>query len=180
MYRRSARYLPLAPITHHWFDSTQITYGVVTAGYATPKIQLEASAFKGARTGRISLEHRTAQARLTTAFGYSLNALVSERSLSTFLIEAGWEIDRHHTVFGRVENVTNDELLSDAFSPLHDQKFRVTKAEGSYAYCLPIVRPFGVALGGTLALDAKPAVLGGPCCKAPVSYTLFAQFVLGL
>ena len=28
----SGRYLPLAPITHHWFDSTHITYGVLTAG----------------------------------------------------------------------------------------------------------------------------------------------------
>lgn len=47
MHRGSARYQPLSPITHHWFDSTHITYGVVTAGYAAPRWQLEASAFKG-------------------------------------------------------------------------------------------------------------------------------------
>lgn len=47
MHRASARYLPLAPITHHWFDSTHIAYGVLTAGYATPRFQLEASAFRG-------------------------------------------------------------------------------------------------------------------------------------
>src|SRR5690606_25412624 len=47
-HRPSARYLPLAPITHHWFDSTHITYGVVTAGYAAPGWQVEASAFRGA------------------------------------------------------------------------------------------------------------------------------------
>jgi len=47
MHRGSARYQPMSPITHHWFDSTHITYGVVTAGYATPEFQLEASAFKG-------------------------------------------------------------------------------------------------------------------------------------
>jgi hypothetical protein len=47
MMRPSARYLPLAPITHHWFDSTHITYGVVTAGYAGPRWQVEASAFRG-------------------------------------------------------------------------------------------------------------------------------------
>lgn len=47
MHRGSARYLPLAPITHHWFDSTHIAYGVVTAGYAAPRVQIEASAFRG-------------------------------------------------------------------------------------------------------------------------------------
>ncbi len=47
VHRASARYLPLAPITHHWFDSSHITYGVVTAGYASPRWQLEASAFRG-------------------------------------------------------------------------------------------------------------------------------------
>ena len=47
MHRGSARYNPEAPITHHWFDSTHITYGVVTAGYAARTWQIEASAFSG-------------------------------------------------------------------------------------------------------------------------------------
>jgi hypothetical protein len=47
VHRRSARYLPLSPITHHWFDSTHVTYGVVTAGLATRGLQLEGSAFRG-------------------------------------------------------------------------------------------------------------------------------------
>ena len=47
MHRASATYEPMAPITHHWFDSTHIAYGVVTAGYATPHWQIETSAFRG-------------------------------------------------------------------------------------------------------------------------------------
>jgi hypothetical protein len=47
VHRRSARYLPLSPIAHHWFDSTHVTYGVVTAGLATRGLQLEGSAFRG-------------------------------------------------------------------------------------------------------------------------------------
>lgn len=47
MHRRSARFNPEAPITHHWFDSTHITYGVVTAGIADPRWQVETSAFRG-------------------------------------------------------------------------------------------------------------------------------------
>ncbi|HUD29086.1 MAG TPA: hypothetical protein VMQ93_09460 [Novosphingobium sp.] len=48
MMRRSSRYNPEAPIAHHWFDSTHITYGVVTAGLSDATWQLEASAFRGA------------------------------------------------------------------------------------------------------------------------------------
>lgn len=47
MHRGSARFDPEAPITHHWFDSTHISWGVVTAGYATRHWQVEASGFKG-------------------------------------------------------------------------------------------------------------------------------------
>jgi hypothetical protein len=48
MHRASSRYNPEPPITHHWFDSTHISYGVVTAGLATSIWQIEASAFLGA------------------------------------------------------------------------------------------------------------------------------------
>jgi hypothetical protein len=47
MMRGSARLNPEPPIAHHWFDSTHITYGVVTAGISNPRWQIEASAFRG-------------------------------------------------------------------------------------------------------------------------------------
>ena len=48
MHRGSAALNPEPPITHHWFDSTHITYGVATLGWASSKGQLEVSAFRGA------------------------------------------------------------------------------------------------------------------------------------
>lgn len=48
MHRRSGELLPIAPITHHWFDSTHTTQGVVTAGFApTSATRVEVSAFNG-------------------------------------------------------------------------------------------------------------------------------------
>jgi hypothetical protein len=47
MHRTSAMDSPEAPITHHWFDSTHITFGVVTAGYVRGDWKLEASRFRG-------------------------------------------------------------------------------------------------------------------------------------
>jgi hypothetical protein len=47
MHRFSGMDIPEAPITHHWLDSTHITYGVLTAGYVWDKVKIEASAFRG-------------------------------------------------------------------------------------------------------------------------------------
>ena len=47
MHRVSAQSNALAPITHHWFDSTHITYGVATAGVFSRKWKAEASLFNG-------------------------------------------------------------------------------------------------------------------------------------
>ncbi len=228
MHRGSARYQPMSPITHHWFDSTHITYGVVTAGYATPEFQLEASAFKGREPdehrwnietprldswsvrgtwtpspfwtvqvshGRLKEpeaqhpgedENRStasvqyARGGLATTFAYSLKDRVPGEKLSAFLAEATYELTTRHAVFGRVENVANDELLPDEGDPLHDTKFRVTKAEVGYAYRVPIVGPLGLALGGTVAAYAKPAALEAAYGKTPVSWTLFSKLAVGL
>ncbi|MGB3866554.1 MAG: hypothetical protein WBA29_13095 [Xanthobacteraceae bacterium] len=47
MHRTSGMDNPEAPISHHWLDSTHITFGVVTAGVVIDNWKLEASAFRG-------------------------------------------------------------------------------------------------------------------------------------
>ena len=47
MHRTAAMDSPEAPLTHHWFDSTHITFGVVTAGVTLDRWRLEASSFRG-------------------------------------------------------------------------------------------------------------------------------------
>jgi hypothetical protein len=47
MHRMSIMDSPEAPITHHWLDSTHISFGVITAGLATRDVKLEASRFNG-------------------------------------------------------------------------------------------------------------------------------------
>jgi len=46
-HRRSAAADPLAPLSHHWQDSTHIAFGVLTAGLVTRAAKLEASWFNG-------------------------------------------------------------------------------------------------------------------------------------
>jgi hypothetical protein len=46
-HRISAMPNPIAPISHHWLDSTHITYGVITAGLFGARWKAEASVFNG-------------------------------------------------------------------------------------------------------------------------------------
>ena len=47
MHRFSGANIPVAPITHHWLDSSHITFGVLTAGAVVDRVKVEASAFRG-------------------------------------------------------------------------------------------------------------------------------------
>lgn len=47
MHRFSGLDNPAAPISHHWLDSTHITYGVITTGLVAGAWKIEGSAFKG-------------------------------------------------------------------------------------------------------------------------------------
>jgi hypothetical protein len=227
MHRGSARLIPEAPITHHWLDSTHITFGVVTAGYGTGLWQLEGSVFNGrepderrwnietapldswsvrasltpgphwaAQVSYGHLKHPEAlhpgedEGRLTASLSYArpgFDATVAfarkdrlpGRALTAWLGEATWAITKRHALFGRIENVANDELFeADPLSLLHDRPFRVTKLTGGYAYTIPI-GAFSLALGASGSVYAKPAALDAAYGKAPVSGTLFAKLALG-
>ncbi|HEV2321946.1 MAG TPA: hypothetical protein VGT42_06225, partial [Gammaproteobacteria bacterium] len=47
MHRASGLDNPEAPISHHWLDSTHVSFGVLTAGYTWRQLRFEASAFHG-------------------------------------------------------------------------------------------------------------------------------------
>ncbi len=47
MHRATAMDSPEAPISHHWLDSTHITFGVLTGGWVHQNFKLEASGFRG-------------------------------------------------------------------------------------------------------------------------------------
>jgi hypothetical protein len=47
MHRFSGVDIPEAPITHHWLDSTHVTFGVATLGYVWRQFKLDGSIFTG-------------------------------------------------------------------------------------------------------------------------------------
>jgi hypothetical protein len=58
MHRTSAMDDPAAPITHHWMDSTHISFGVATLGVSRGPFQLEGSWFNGREPGQNRWEIR--------------------------------------------------------------------------------------------------------------------------
>jgi len=227
MHRRSALNNPEPPIAHHWFDSTHITYGVITAGISAWNWQFEASAFRGAEPdedrwdietpkldswsmratwnpssswalqasyGEIeepeALHPGEDEHRFTASAHYSSGALsamaafsaknrVPGETLTAWLGEVNWDFSEHDTLFGRVENVANDELFPDHDDPLHDQAFRVSKFQAGYARQIPLGDTFSLTLGGSAAMYAKPAALDVAYGNSPFGYTLFARINLG-
>lgn len=232
MHRGSARFDPEAPITHHWFDSTHITWGVVTAGYATRGWQIEASAFKGrepdedrynietpkldswsvratwnpspAWSAEVSYgelhspealhpeqnERRLIVSASYSAHGVDVTAAYSRkdvtggRVLPAWLVEGTWAITRRHAVFGRFENVRNDELFEreeqlGIAEPLIGEPFRVSKFTAGYAYTLPLGKSFAVALGAAASAYAKSDRLDEAYGRNPHSLTIFAKLMLG-
>ncbi|CAN5917850.1 hypothetical protein BH11MYX2_BH11MYX2_04700 [soil metagenome] len=81
-HRFTAMADPLAPLGHHWFDSTHITFGVLTAGVFTKMFKLEGSWFNGREPdeNRLDFDFRkldSASARLSVSPGRDLAAQVS-------------------------------------------------------------------------------------------------------
>src|SRR5207245_11456866 len=66
MHRFSGMDNPEAPITHHWLDSTHVTFGVATVAYTwAAKIKLEGSPFTGREPdqSRRDIEHPKMQSQ---------------------------------------------------------------------------------------------------------------------
>jgi hypothetical protein len=225
MHRRSAKLNPEAPITHHWFDSTHITFGVVTAGIATRTLQIEASSFTGREPDEerwgidrprfdswsmratwnpspnwaLSVSHgflkspearepldnerRTIAAVSYATQKFSATAAYSHKvhggdGHGAFLAEANWDITPRHGLFGRFETVENGELFDEADPVFGGIDYRVSKATLGYAYTLPL-GPFGLSLGGSASVYAKPSALDAAYGRNPKSFTLFAKLALG-
>ena len=61
MHRISAVDNPMTPISHHWLDSTHVTFGVITAGYVRDDVKLEVSQFTGREPDQYRFNFDTAR-----------------------------------------------------------------------------------------------------------------------
>jgi hypothetical protein len=83
MHREAILDSPEAPISHHWLDSTHITFGVVTAGIVFDRVKLEVSRFNG----REPDQHRW---NIETGPLDSTAVRVSWNPASTLALQGSW------------------------------------------------------------------------------------------
>jgi hypothetical protein len=113
-HRISALTNPIAPIAHHWLDSTHITFGVITAGIFGRRWKLEGSAFNG----REPDEQR---------FDLNLDALDSWSGRLWWLPNAQWALQ-----------VSRGELNDAEIPPVGGTRIDVTRTTASATYHMPL------------------------------------------
>lgn len=83
MHREAIMDSPEAPISHHWLDSTHITFGVLTAGVVHDRFKVEVSRFNG----REPDQHRW---NIETRRLNSTAVRVSVNPTRTFAVQGSW------------------------------------------------------------------------------------------
>lgn len=226
MHRFSGMNNPESPITHHWLDSTHITFGVATLGYIWKNWKIDGSIFTGREpdenrwnfdeplfdsySARLSFNPTKAWSfqvsygwihspeqlspdvdvdRITasvtydkawgknhwqTLFAWGENRNHPGKNLDGFLLESTVQFHNTHTVFGRAERVSKDELFPPG-SPLDGQEFTVNKISLGYIYDFPKIQHIVFGIGGMGAVHILPGTLTSTYGDTPLSFLLFVR-----
>lgn len=157
-HRTSALPNPLAPISHHWLDSTHITFGVVTTGIGTNRWKAEASLFNG----REPDEHR---------WDFDFGALDSYSGRVWFLPTSRWAVQFSAGHLNDAEHDSETESHRD-----------VNRATASVTYHRPLtddgIWATTVAWGrnAETGVDATHAVLFESAATMRSTHAVFGRF----
>jgi len=245
MHRFSAIDNPETPLSHHWLDSTHISYGVATLGWILGGLKLEGSAFRGREPDQhradvesprldsyafrvsyqpdpglsvqgsfghlkspeqlapsvdvnrstVSVVYNTPLAEngnLQSTFAWGRNKRLPGRTTDAYLFEGTAAFLARHTVFYRVEELENDELVADVLGvtaikdfALHDERLTqpvavVTKVAGGYVYDFLVGEAYRTGAGFDVSVAHVPSRLeasyGGDWVPG---WMLFLRFRLG-
>jgi hypothetical protein len=153
MHRLSAIENPEAPLSHHWLDSTHITWGVLTAGYVVGGVKLEASAFNG----REPDENR-----------YDIEM----RALDSYSVRASYNPSARWSLQGSFGRLASPEALEPSVS--------VRRSTVSVSYNAPLAQWWQTTLAfghnAPSAGDASDAWLLESSAAVAPAVTLFARY----
>jgi hypothetical protein len=146
MHRASGEDIPDAPITHHWLDSTHITFGVVTLGAVWNDWKLEVSQFTGREPDQFRFNFDPARFDSTSA-------RLSWNPDANWSLQVSWGFLKSPEQLTPAVNETRYTASATYFTPL--------AGDGSFAATLAVGRrqmSGGVGENGFLAeAEYKPA-----------------------
>jgi hypothetical protein len=99
-------------------------------------------------------------------------------SLTASRGEVNWNVGGDNVLFGRVEKLTRDEVLSDRDAPIHERAFRVTKLQAGYARHVDVAEDLKLTVGGSAAAFDTPDLLEESYGDDRIGYTVFARLKL--
>lgn len=118
-HRLSAITNPIAPITHHWFDSTHVSFGVVSGGVYGDRWKAEASAFNG----REPDDHRT---------DFDFAALDSWSGRVAFLPSRAWALQVSAGRLNDAESAHGNQARQDVSRVTASATLHLVQSPGSY------------------------------------------------
>jgi hypothetical protein len=244
MHRFSAMDNPETPLSHHWLDSTHVSFGVATVGWIMSGLKVESSVFRGREPDQhradvespsldsysfrisyqpdpglvvqgsfghlkgpeqlapgvdvnrstVSVTYNVPLAEngnLQTTLAWGRNQRRPGRTTNAYLFEGTAAFLSRHTVFFRVEQLENDELVGDVLNLRHKDALLVaertvppvavvTKLGGGYVYDLLVGERYRAGAGFDLSVNHVPKRLessyGGDWVPG---WMLFLRFRLG-
>ena len=154
MHRASSMDIPEAPITHHWMDSTHITFGVATAGFVHDDWKIEVSQFTGREPDQYRFDFDTPRFDSTA-------------------VRASWNPDEHWSLQTSWGHLKSPEQLA----PNIDENR--TTASATYVTRLGDESSFAATLGWGLKSESNGANVNGVLLEAEVKpaepWTAFAR-----
>ena len=225
MHRLSGMDEPEAPLSHHWLDSTHISFGVVTGGCTWRQLRLEASRFNGREPdqhrydievrsldsyaarmsynptrdwslqgsfGRLAspeqLQPGVAVRRSTASASYNAplarwwqttlawgrNAPSTGPSSNAWLLESALKLTDAHTLFGRLERITKDELFLPG-AALYGRSFTINKLSLGYIFDFARLGALDLGLGGLVSTYSYPSILNAAYGSRPTSFMVFVR-----
>jgi hypothetical protein len=153
MHRLSAMDNPEAPLSHHWLDSTHVSWGVLTGGYVVGNFKLEASAFNG----REPDQNR-----------YNIEI----RPLDSYSVRAAYNPSAQWSLQGSFGRLASPEQLEPAVS--------MQRSTASVSYNAPIARwwqtTFAFGHNAPSQGNASDAWLLESAAAVTPALTLFARY----
>jgi len=140
---------------------------------ASPE-QLEPAVDTERITASIIWNRPLAAGNWQTTFAWGENRNHPGRVLDGFLLESLVNAGAHHTLFGRVERVTKDELFRDD-DPLHGAAFTVNKLSAGYIYDLRPWRALRTGIGALGSVHLLPSGLERAYGDTPLSFMVFTR-----
>jgi hypothetical protein len=244
MHRFSAIDNPETPLSHHWLDSTHVSFGVTTLGWIMGGLKVESSLFRGREPDQhradiespsldsysfrvsyqpdpslsvqgsfghlkgpeqlapgvdvnrstVSVTYNVPLAEngnLQSTLAWGRNQRRPGRTTNAYLFEGTAAFLSRHTVFFRVEQLENDELVGDVLGLRHKGASLVaeravppvavvTKLGGGYVYDLLVGERYRAGAGFDVSVSHVPKRLessyGGDWVPG---WMLFLRFRLG-